>query len=266
MMPTLAKIFIYPIKSTAPVEVQQAQVLADGLAHDRRFVVTDAKGRFLTARRFPRMVLIRAQPVEGGLTVSAPGMPALSLQRADFPGQHEPVTIWKDEVLGQQCGDKADRWLSEYLGIDARLRFMGPRTHRPARGGGTVMFADAAALLLLSEASIADLNTQLEDAVEVRNFRPNLLVSGCDAYAEDQWSEIEIGEAKLKSLWRCQRCIVTTVHPDTGEKHPQRQPLATLEQVRGTADGQAEFGMNLSVVRTGQISVGQALEVAFAGA
>lgn len=260
-MPTLSRIFIYPIKSTAAIELSEAEVLADGIARDRRYVVADERGRFLTARRFPHMVLVRAEPVAGGLDISAPRMPDLRLRETEFPKKDDSVTIWKDEVVGQHCGAEADQWFTRFLGIEARLRFMGPSMHRPARGGGTVTFADAAALLVLSEASIEALNTHLIDAVEVRNFRPNLLVSGSEAYAEDKWPEFGLGAARLKPLWRCTRCIMTTVHPDTGEKHPQREPLATLEKIRGTEDGQAEFGMNLSVIRPGKINVGQSIEL-----
>lgn len=260
-MAILSHIFIYPIKSTAPIRLQEAQVQAEGLARDRRYIVTDEQGRFFTARRFPRMVLIQSELNDWGLRVNAPQMPTLDLVPADFRPDYQPVQVWKDTVDGQRCGDVADRWFSDYLGVQARLYYMGEKSHRPLRTGGVVSFADAAPLLLLSEESVTDLNTRLETPVELRNFRANLVVTGCDAYAEDDWPGFNIGEVDFKTLWRCSRCILTTVHPDTATMHPDRQPLATLMDYRLGPDNEAYFGQNVGAVNTGLIRTGQPLGI-----
>ena len=259
-MVSVSRIFVYPIKSTGPVELSTAEVRERGLQHDRRYVVTDPKGRFFTARRFPRMVLIRAQILDEALTVSAPGQPGLALAPADFPAEYDAITIWKDKVQGQRCGPAADAWFSQYLGADARLYYMGAESHRPVRGGGgEVSFADAAPLLVLSESSVADLNTRLAEPVSIRNFRPNLVVSGVDAYAEDGFGDFTAGGAGFKALWRCSRCVLTTVHPDTGVRNTESQPLKTLMDYRREGN-EALFGLNVGVAAPGRIAVGDELK------
>lgn len=257
----LSHIFVYPIKSTAPLRLDSAEVEAEGLAHDRRYVVTDDKGQFFTARRFPRMVLIQSELQDWGLRVRAPDMPALDLVEADFAPEYDAITVWKDAVQGQRCGESADAWFSQYLGTRARLYFMGEKSHRPLRTGGVVSFADGAPLLLLSEASVADLNTRLETPVELRNFRPNLVVSGCEAFAEDDWEGFRIGEVGFKNLWSCARCILTTIHPDTAQLHPDRQPLATLLDYRRGPGDEAYFGQNVGATNFGAIRAGQTVTI-----
>jgi uncharacterized protein YcbX len=258
---TLSKIFIYPIKSTAPLELNSAEVLPEGLAHDRRYVVTDDRGRFFTARRFPKMVLIRTELLGSGLRISAPDAAPLTIGPQDFEPDYDPVRVWSDTVAAQRCGKAADNWFSRFLGTDARLYFMGARSRRPSRAGGVVSFADSAPLLVLSENSVADLNTRLETPVEMQNFRPNLVVSGCPAYAEDDWPDFHIGAVSFKSLWRCSRCILTTVHPDTGQLHPQRQPLATLMDYRRGPDDEAYLGRNVAAQNAGLVQTGD--EISF---
>lgn len=260
LMITLSRVFVYPIKSTAPVELSEAEVQRRGLANDRRHVVTDAQGRFFTARRFPRMVLIRSQILGDGLRVTAPGMPPLSLQPESYPDAYDGVRVWNDDIAGQHCGEQADAWFSHYLGKTAKLFYMGARSERPGRGGSELGFADSAPLLVLSAASVADLNTRLRSPVSIRNFRPNLVVSGSGAYAEDEWEDFSIGDARFRGLWRCSRCVLTTVDPDTGVMDAQRQPLDTLMAYRREGE-EAMFGRNCSVTGPGRIRVGQPLRL-----
>ncbi|MBT8138103.1 MAG: MOSC N-terminal beta barrel domain-containing protein [Gammaproteobacteria bacterium] len=256
-MATLSRIFVYPIKSTAPVELVTANVEAEGLQHDRRYVVTDARGRFFTARRFPRLVLVRSEIDGDGLIVSAPGTGDLQLAPADFPSQYDPITVWKDTVQGQRCGPQADAWFSDYLGLEARLYFMGEKSRRLSRAGGVVSYADAAPLLVLSENSVADLNTRLVKKVRMRNFRPNLVVSGCEACAEDSFGDFTIGDVAFESLWQCSRCVLTTIDPDTAEVDANRQPLATLMDYRRRNNDECVFGMNVAATGVGTVHVGQ---------
>lgn len=257
-MPTLSRIFIYPIKSTAPLELSHATVTPRGLQHDRRYLVTDTEGRFLTARRFPRLVLVRATIDGTGLQVDAPEMDTLHLQPDRFAAQYSGVTVWKDTLQAQSCSSEADQWFSDYLGIAARLVYMGSGSVRPARGGGEVSFADASPLMVLSEASVETLNRRLAKPVSVRNFRPNLVVAGVAAHGEDQWGEFGLGSARFRALWPCARCILTTVDPQTGHKDPDRQPLATLLQYRKVG-GEALFGVNVGVLSAGDITCGDPL-------
>ncbi|MBT8143834.1 MAG: MOSC N-terminal beta barrel domain-containing protein [Gammaproteobacteria bacterium] len=255
-MATLERLFVYPIKSTAPVELEQAQVTPLGLQHDRRYVITDADGRFLTARRFPSMVLIQSRIEGDGLVIEAPGCAATELDPETFPARYSDITIWKDTVSAQHCPAAVDTWFSDYLGIEAHCFYMGAASSRPARGGGEVSFADAAPLMLLSQASIDALNERLDQPVEVRNFRPNLLVSNTGAHAEDEWRRFTIGAAEFEFMWPCSRCVLTTVDPDTGSKRADRQPLATLFEYRKEGND-ALFGINVRVKTGGSIASGQ---------
>ncbi|MBT8131615.1 MAG: MOSC domain-containing protein [Gammaproteobacteria bacterium] len=256
-MITLSKIFVYPIKSTAPVELDAVSAEPEGLAHDRRYVVTDEKNRFLTARRFPRMLLIRSEITGESLRVTAPEHTTLLLSPTTFPDVYEPMTIWRDTVQAQRCGAEADEWMSRFLGIKARLFYMGADSCRTTGDGGVVSFADGAPLLVLSEATVADLNTRLAKPVTIRNFRPNFVVSGASAYAEDDWADFSIGGVRFASLHRCARCILTTIDPLTAQPDAQRQPLATLLEYRRGEDGQAYFGRNVAVRSDGIVRTGE---------
>lgn len=258
----LAKIFIYPIKSTAPVELDSASVEPEGLAHDRRYVVTNEEGRFLTARQVPRLLLIQCEILGDAIRLNAPDCSPLTLSPGSFKNEYDPITIWRDTVEAQRCGAEVNDWLSHVLGFKAKLYYMGKQSHRPTKEGGVVSFADGAPLLVLSEATVDDLNTRLETPVSMRHFRPNIVVTGAEAYAEDDWPDFSIGEVRFAALRRCARCILTTIDPVTAVPDAQKQPLVTLMQYRRGDDGQTYFGRNVAARSGGIIRFGQALEFA----
>ena len=258
-MSVLKRILVYPIKSTAPLELDEARISPRGIRHDRRFIATDRHGKFLTARRFPRMLLIKATLLDDGIEVNAPGMPVLRLHPAEFGQEYMPVAIWKDQVSAQRCPPYADQWFSDYLGKEARLVFMGPQSERPARGGGEVSFADASPLMVLSEASLQRLNEKLHAPMDMRRFRPNLVVDGVGAHDEDEFGDFSIGSARLRAMWPCIRCVLTTIDPDTTELHPGREPLTTLLTYRNS-DDEVMFGVNVSVTQPGTIRVGDRVQ------
>ena len=260
----LGSLFIYPMKSCAPLAVESARLHWRGLEHDRRWMVTDTSGRCVTGRELPRLTLVRAVPDGGGLSLQAPGMPALHVPAPASDGS-VAVTVWKSDVLARPCTPEADAWLGEFLGQPVRLVHMDSGVHRPvlsdhARPGDEVSFADAFPLLLITQAALDGLNQRLAQPVPIQRFRPNLVVSGADAHAEDGWKRIRIGDAELDIGPPCVRCVFTTVDPERGERDPSGEPLRTLIAYRRGAGG-VTFGRNV-IPRGGKtLRVGDPVEV-----
>lgn len=260
----LSSLHLYPIKSSAPLKVESAIVEARGLQFDRRWMVVDAEGGFVTGRQLPRMTLIRALPHADGLTLEAPGKPTLQVPRPDA-ADTVPVIVWKSQVAARPADDAADAWLSDFLGQPVRLVHMDDRITRPMTDvhslpGDEVSFADAFPLLLISRASLEGLNSRLAKPVSMLQFRPNLVVDGVPAHAEDTWKRIRIGEVEFDVAKACTRCVFTTVDPLRGERDPDGEPLRTLITYRRSADG-VTFGQNLIPRSLGQVRVGDAVEV-----
>lgn len=257
----LARICTFPLKSGAVVERASANIGARGIAGDRRWMVVDTRGRFLTARTVPGMVRIAARLVDGGLSLSVDGDQITIPTPADGP--RVAVTVWGDTLQALQARDGG--WLSTRLGQDCRLVYMDDSVRRPvdpdyAPDGNITSFADGFPLLILSEGSLADLNQRLARAVSMDHFRPNLVVSGCPAFAEDDWHRIRIGTVELTLVKRCARCVLTTVDPRTGQRSADGEPLRTLSGYR-KARGGVMFGQNALVTRPGRIARGDTVMV-----
>lgn len=252
-------ISIYPVKSTAGIALDASRVEPHGLANDRRWMVVDDAGEMLTGRELPMLTRVRASLEDGGLRLEGPGTAPL---RVPAPaGAAMPVRVWDDECRALAAGEGADAWLSTLLGTSCRLVFMHDPAQRAVdfdygRPGDRVSFADGFPLLLISEASLADLNTRLDEPASMRRFRPNVVVDGCDAYAEDAWRDILVGDTPFEVVKTCARCVFTTVDPDTGEKHPSLEPLRTLATYRRGPSGGPLFGQNLIPRGPGTIRVG----------
>ena len=260
----LAGLYLYPIKSSAPLAMETAMVEARGLQHDRRWMVVDAEGRFLTGRQLPRLTLVRAIPGPGGLSLDAPGMPSLQVP---FPlaATTVPVSVWKSDVAARPVSAAADGWLSDFLRQPARLVHMDagvvrPMTDAHARPGDEVSFADAFPLLLVSRAALDGLNARLAKPVSMLQFRPNLVVDGVAAHAEDGWKRIRIGDVEFDVAKPCTRCVFTTVDPARGERDPDGEPLRTLIGYRRSGDG-VTFGQNLIPRSLGTLQAGDVVEV-----
>lgn len=224
-------------------------------------MVVDASGRFLTARTVPGMVRVVAQPVDGGLALSMDGEHLTVPTPTASP--RLTVTVWGDTVEALPARDGG--WLAARLGQDCRLVYMDDSLRRPvdpdyAIDGDITSFADGFPLLLLSEGSLADLNGRLARPVSMDHFRPNLVVSGCPAFAEDGWRRIRIGTVELALVKRCARCVLTTVDPRTGQRTADGEPLRTLSGYR-KAGGGVMFGQNALVIRPGRISLGDTVMV-----
>jgi uncharacterized protein YcbX len=269
MPTTVSALNIYPVKGLKGIAIDAARCTERGLENDRRWMVVDAAGEFLTQRAYPRMATVWTDIEGDTLTLSAPDMEAVEVPTHPRGGAGLRVRVWASECDAVAVSPEADAWLSEYLGLACRLVHMPETTQRMsnpryAGPGKLVGFADGYACLATSEASLADLNARLiansHRALPMNRFRPNIVVAGSPAYEEDRWKEVAIGEAVLRAAKPCGRCQVTTTDQATGEITGP-EPLATLATYRDHPEFGIMFGMNWVMVRTGTIRVGDVLEV-----
>ena len=280
-------LYVYPVKSCRGLAVESALVDARGFAGDRRYMVVDAQGQFLTQRVHPRMALIETALTAENLTLSYPSRGSVSVSLSGFrspvSGIDSPVSalrspvysvsVWKDSVTADDCGEAPAQWLGDFLGLSCRLVRAGlaysrpiPRRKIPAGLQGPdgspheVSFADAFPFLVIAEESLADLNARLDAPVPMDRFRPNLVVAGGAPYAEDTWSRFRIGEVVFHGATRCGRCVVTTTDQLPADR--AQEPLRTLASYRRDAEGAMMFGRNLiHETKTGRVSVGDAVEL-----
>lgn len=260
---TLSGLFFYPVKSLRGIALERAPVDARGIHFDRHWMVVDGAGKFVTQRQQPRMALVRTALMPGGLRLSAPGMADLDVAFEPPETGAETVQVWADRCLAHSAGSEPAAWLSRFLGIDCRLFFMPEQTERAvdpdyANPQDRVGFADGFPFLLISQASLDDLNSRLDQAVPMLRFRPNLVISGSAPYAEDGWRRIRIGALTFRVAKPCSRCVIPTIDPETGEKGVE--PLRTLNGYRREGN-QVYFGQNLLHDGTGELRLGSAVEV-----
>jgi uncharacterized protein YcbX len=251
------------------VAVESARCTARGLEHDRRWMVVDAGGGFLSQREHPRMATVWTAIEGDRLELSAPDVGAVEVPLAPPERPAFPVRVWNSVCDAVPAGGDADAWLTDYLGLACRLVYMPESTRRlsnPQRAGEgkLVGFADAYAYLVAGEASLADLNARLhgrgQPALPMNRFRPNLVIAGAAPYAEDAWRELRVGEAVLGFAKPCGRCQVTTTDQATGEVRGP-EPLATLATYRESAEFGVMFGANYVTIAEGRVRVGDAATV-----
>jgi uncharacterized protein YcbX len=225
-------------------------------------MLVDETGEFMSQRAHPRMALISTRFAPEHLIVNAPGMHELKIPLQQDPANLMDVRVFGDTNKGDLVGWGADRWFGEFLEFPCRL------VHKPdddprlvdsfyAESGDQVGFADGFAFLLISEASLEDLNSRLEDPLSMNRFRPNFVVRGCGPYAEDDWSRLRIGSVPFRVAEPCPRCSITTVDQRTGARG--KEPLRTLATYRKT-DGEVLFGRNLIHDALGTVRVGDPVE------
>jgi uncharacterized protein len=266
----ISALYTYPIKSCAGLSQEQITLGRRGPMHDREWMVVDAGGMFITQREIPCMALITPALDSGGITVNAPGMPTLRVPYSGQNCERRQITVWRFQGEAEDAGDEAADWFSRYLGVPARLVRMLDDVKRLTSTGytdvpGEVGFADGYPLLFISKGSLADLNDRLVERgkapVPMNRFRPNVVISGCEPFAEDAWKQVTIAGIRFDVVKPCARCAITTVDQSAGESPDVREPLATLATYRRGANGGAMFGQNVIHRRTGVISVGDTIEI-----
>lgn len=259
----VSQLNVYPVKGLKGIAVDSARATARGLEHDRRYMVVDPEGHFLSQREFPAMATVWTQIAGDELLLAAPDRDEIALPLVPAGGEPVLATVWDSECAAIAPSPEADRWLSAALQRPCRLVYMPETTRReskPRRAGSghLVGFADGYAHLVISEASLEALNARLARPVPMDRFRPNIVVRGCAAFAEDGWTDFEVGAAALRMAKPCGRCQVTTTDQATGEVTGP-EPLATLSSWRMSPEFGALFGMNAVTVRAGPVRVGDAV-------
>jgi uncharacterized protein len=260
----LSELNIYPIKSAAGISLQTAEVEWKGLRGDRRWMVVDEQGKFMTQRQFPSMALISVALEDDQLTIAAPGMKSLAVS-IELTAPELEVEVWGDRCRAISTGDAAKEWFSQFLNTSCQLVYLPDDSKRLVASDyavrpdhDQVSFADAFPFLLISEASLHDLNQRLDAPIPMNRFRPNLVVRGCDAFAEDRWRKIRIGSVVFHVVKPCARCAITTVEQTTGVKG--KEPLQTLATYR-LQKGNIFFGQNLLQENLGSLQVGDVVEI-----
>jgi len=281
----VSKIYIYPVKSCRGIPLQEARCcklgFQSGTIRDREFLIVKSNGHFITARQEPTMLLI-SQSIHGDqLWLDAPGMPTLKVtkpkdkvedvEESDQLGAPIAVTIWGENMVGLNCGGEAAQWLSNYLGKEGIKLVYFPNDESPRlpphynhwdrfKKTDNSIFADLTPYMLLSEASVDDLNSRLKKKISLNNFRPSFAIDGCKAYDEEIFKRIKIGDTTFRNVKPCNRCVLTTIDPETGIKDgiEPLQTLKTYKQMTKPEDRKLEgespvFGVHLAADKYGQL-------------
>ncbi len=264
---TISRLFVYPIKSCAGVELPEVLLTETGLEFDRAWMVVDAQGAFVTQRELPRMALIRPHMKHSEMVLRAPGMLALHIA---FDRVEQPVRVrlWNDELPAYDMGDIAAQWFSDFLsrpGEPQRLRLVRfdpehQRLSNPKWTGGVEapnQFSDGYPVLVIGESSLAEFNARRAAAghepVGIERFRPNIVLAGVDAHDEDRADTLHVataeGEARLQPVKPCVRCPIPDIDPSTAESSPEVGNLLRSYRADPRVDGAITFGMNAIVLQ-----------------
>lgn len=261
----LSDIYVYPIKSLGGIRLEAAEVEERGLQYDRRWMLVDDAGVFLTQRKLAEMALLRVALLPDGLQVTH--------RHKDLYPLHIPyenrglsstlVTVWDDICFAYFVSREANRWFSEALGTSCRLVYMPDNSIRLidpnyAKHGEKTSFSDGFPFLLASQASLDDLNRRLEQPLPMNRFRPNFVVTGSEPFAEDAWKTIRVGSVMFYAPKPTARCLVTTTDQDTAVRGAE--PLRTLSSFR-KKENKILFGQNLIGLSTGKVRVGDPVRV-----
>jgi uncharacterized protein YcbX len=265
MNATIASLFVYPVKSCRGIALSVARLTERGIAHDREWLIVNEGGHFITQRDVPRLALIVPALSDKALVLAAPGLAPLAVP-LDHDGARGDVTVWRDTLPSIDQGDAAAQSLSGWVGRPVRLVRFDPAARRYCNpdfagpGGAHHSFADGYPVLVVSEASLADLNGRLATPLPIDRFRPNLLLAGIDAYDEDHIDELTIGGTRLRLVKPCTRCQITTTNQSTAQVGIEPLPTLAVYRYNAALDG-VTFGMN-AIVAAGagtSIAVGAAV-------
>ena len=262
---TLGGLYIYPIKSLKGIALDEAGIERRGLAYDRRWMLVDQENIFITQRERPRMATITLELEAEGLRARAEGMEDLLIPYETENPARASVRVWRSTCEAAFVSDRADEWFSRFLEAPCRLVYMPDETRREVNpeysvNHDIVSFADGYPFKMIGEASLDDLNGRLREPLPVNRFRPNFVLKGTAAFAEDEWEKILIGDTLFHLVKPCERCQITTIDQDRGVRTGQ-EPLRTLATYR-TTDNKVLFGQYLIAdVAGGRLRVGDAVKI-----
>lgn len=260
----LSEIWIYPVKSLGGISLQEAQVTDRGLELDRRWLLVDESGRFLSQREHPELALFRPEIMDDLLRITHRGC----LESIDIPLRPVfleecpkiEVSVWEDTIDAFEVSPNTSEWFSKFLGFSVRLVYMPDESERKLdpdysiTGNEITSFSDAYPFLIIGQASLDELNGRLEVKVPMNRFRPNFVFANGEAFEEDNWREFKIGNVLFVGVKPCDRCVMTTVDQEKGVVSG-KDPLKTLAQFRNFGNkvlfGQNLIGLGLGIVRIG---------------
>jgi len=260
----LSEIFIYPVKSLGGISVDSAFAGKRGLQYDRRYLLVDENGTFITQRDFPQLALLKPSFTKTGFKI----VNSLDKSFITIPFESESnekikVQIWDDLCNAVLVDKKLDEWVSESLKIKCSLVYMPEderriveKKYEPVEH--IVGFADAYPYLIIGQSSLDDLNTRLDKPIPMNRFRTNFVFTGGKPYEEDNWKDFKIGHLIFKAVKPCARCVITTTNQGTAER--SNEPLKTLSEYR-KINNKVMFGMNLVCKQTGSVSVGNEIQL-----
>ena len=264
---SISELISYPIKSGKGMRIAKSNVTFLGLQYDRHWAVFDKEGKALTARTHPALLDLHCRADSEGITITYSGTEVGLLTWPSLSNGNEDVHVHSYRAFGNKVSDELDKWISTLLGTSCRLLSVNSKRQRPVlpKHGGTegdsVGFNDQAPILIISEASLNDLNRRIGEEFHMDRFRPNIVVSGCKAYEEDSWKIIQVGEVRLRIIQQCERCVFTTIDPVTKEKHASAEPLTTLAKYRIGPRGGLVFGVHAVPLNEGVIMAGDLINV-----
>jgi uncharacterized protein YcbX len=257
-------LYLYPIKSLGGISVQEAEVEERGFQYDRRWMLVDEAGEFLTQRQHSQLALLQVALGESELAVFSKVDPSrkISFGLEMNSGKEMQVSVWGDVVTALQVSPEVSTWFSDFLGMNVDLVRMPESSHRKmdpryAVQEESVSFADGMPYVMIGQASLDELNGRLADPVGMDRFRPNLVFSGGEAYAEDQFKQLQIGEVDFQVVKPCARCVMITVDQEKGTKG--KEPLATLATYRSQGS-KVYFGQNAVALTQGIVRVGDPIQ------
>ena len=266
----LSEIYIYPIKSLGGIRLEKSNITTRGLENDRRFMLVDESGRFLSQREHPQLALFQTE-IEGNflLIKNKKNGNTLKIDTQYSITQsfnHSIIVkIWDDITEAIEVNDDASNWFTQALGISTRLVYMPEESQRKTdaqyslTGEEITSFSDGYPILIIGQQSLDDLNNRLENPVNINRFRPNFVFTDGNAFEEDDWHEFTIGNIQFFGVKPCSRCIMTTIDQETGEKKG-KEPLLTLNRYR-KAGNKILFGQNVLINQLGTVKVEDLIEV-----
>ncbi|MGI8635740.1 MAG: MOSC domain-containing protein [Segetibacter sp.] len=261
----LQDIYIYPVKSLGGISLPWAQIEQTGLQHDRRWLLIDEEGNFLSQRTVVQMSMLQANIADGMLEITHKKglLSPLIISLTITSGNEVMVKIWDDTCSALELHKEANEWFTHALGINVRLVYMPSSTKRLvdinyATNDEIVSFADSFPLMLVGQASLDDLNTRLDAPVRMNRFRPNLVFHGGEAFCEDAFKTFRIGDVMFNAVKPCSRCVLTTINQEDGVRG--QEPLRTLGTYRKDRN-KILFGQNLLQKNPGIIKIGDKLQI-----
>lgn len=267
----ISEINIYPIKSLGGISLNEAVIEEKGLQYDRRWMLVDKDGKFFTQREFPKMATLKVSLEPDSLRVSHEDEVLHIPLAENETGEEIEVVVWNSKLTAQTAESHINEWFSDTLQTDCRLVQMNQNSNRLVnpvyavhKFRDVVSFADGYPVLVIGENSLADLNSKLENPLPMNRFRPNLVVKGSEAFAEDGWKTIKAGETIFHIVKPCERCVMTTIDQQKGVtdgKEPLKT-LATYRLVKKDGESKILFGQNLIAEEAGRtVKIGDQVEV-----